>query len=248
MQAATMRFHGDLNELLAPLNRQQQIALPSQDRRQSVKHSIEALGVPHTEVEWIVVDGRGVDFSHIVYVGQVIHVFPPGKRPEVEHLVALRPGLPRPTRFVLDNHLGRLARSMRLLGIDTLYFNNELDDERLAKKANEEGRVLLSRDRGLLKRSLVIHGYCLRTTDSKGQLRAVMDRFDLAEQVRPWTRCLRCNGLLRTATKEAVLEQLESRTRLYYDEFRRCTSCGQVYWQGSHFAQLVEIVDSILSD
>jgi uncharacterized protein len=149
---------------------------------------------------------------------------------------------PRLIVFILDNHLGKLARYLRLLGLDTLYVSDAADDAELAQTAHDEQRILLTRDRGLLKRSKVIYGYCLRTRDSLAQLTAVLHRFQLHEEITPWTRCLRCNGLLRPVAKEAILDRLEPKTRRYFDEFRICEACGQIYWQGSHFAHLQKIV------
>ena len=245
MNTATMRFIGDLNDLLAPAQRMEAFRQPTYDGSQTVKHLIEAQGVPHTEVGWIIVNGRSVSFSHRVQPEDHVIVYPIGLEPELRPLIELRPPWPNPIRFLLDNHLGRLARMLRLLGLNTLYYNNELDDEQLAQKAHDEDSVLLTRDRGLLKRSLVVHGYCLRTTDSTEQLRAVLERFDLTGQLQPWTRCLRCNGLLKSTPKEAILEQLEPRTRRYYDDFYVCADCGQIYWQGSHFPDLDRFVQSV---
>jgi uncharacterized protein with PIN domain len=245
MDTATMRFMGDLNDLLAPAQRMQEFKQPTFDGSQTVKHLIEANGVPHTEVGWVIVNGRSVDFSHRVQPGESVIIYPMGSKPEIRPLLELRPPLPEPIRFLLDNHLGRLARMLRLLGLNTLYYNNELDDEQLAQKAHDDNRVLLTRDRGLLKRSLVIHGCCLRTTDSIEQLHAVLERFDLTAQLQPWTRCLRCNGLLEATPKQAIIEQIEPRTRRYYDDFYVCADCGQIYWRGSHFPNLDRLVQSV---
>lgn len=245
MNTATMRFMGDLNDFLSPARRMQGFKQPAYDGSQTVKHLIEANGVPHTEVGWIVVNGRSVDFSYRVQTGDSIVVYPTASRPEIRPLIELRPPLPDPIRFLLDNHLGRLARMLRLLGLNTLYYNNDLDDAQLAQKAHDDDRVLLTRDRGLLKRSLVTHGYCLRTTDSEEQLRAVLHRFDLIGKLQPWTRCLRCNGFLQAIPKQAIIERLEPRTRRYYDDFFICADCGQIYWQGSHFPDLDRLVQSV---
>ena len=208
-----------------------------------MKHHIESLGVPHTEVEVILVNGRSVDFNYLVQAGDQVSVYPPFHAIDVSPLAALRPSLTPPHRFLLDNHLGKLARYLRLLGLDTLYAANHVDDAELARIAHEEERILLTRDRGLLKRGNVVYGYCLRTRDSMGQLTAVLHRFQLHDEINPWTRCLRCNGLLRPVEKETILHRLEPKTKRYFDEFRLCESCGQIYWQGSHFARLQRIVD-----
>jgi uncharacterized protein with PIN domain len=155
---------------------------------------------------------------------------------------------PEPATFLLDNHLGRLARFLRLLGFDALYFNNELDDEQLATMSTSEERILLSRDRGLLKRKQVRLGYCLRTKDPFQQLRSVIHRFQLADQISPWRRCLRCNGNLQSVSKEEVLHLLEPKTKRYFNEFQQCASCAQIYWRGSHFADLQAKIEQILDE
>lgn len=243
MQTARFRFYADLNDFLPPAQRQTAFAHPVYDGTQSVKHLIEALGVPHTEVEIIVVNGRSVDFSYLVQANDQISIYPPFTTIDVTPLVALRPFFRPPHRFILDNHLGKLARYLRLLGLDAIYLNDAADDADLARIAGEEGRILLTRDRGLLKRGNVVHGYCLRTRDSLGQLTAVLHRYQLHDEIAPWTRCLRCNGLLRPVEKEAIIHRLEPKTKLYFHEFRLCESCGQIYWQGSHFAHLQRIVE-----
>jgi uncharacterized protein with PIN domain len=148
----------------------------------------------------------------------------------------------------LDNHLGRLARYLRLLGFDALYFNDQADDPELAQIAHDEARILLTRDRGLLKRSLVTYGYCLRTTDSKAQLTAVLHRYQLHDQIKPWTRCLRCNGRLQPVEKEVILHRLEPKTKLYFDDFQICRDCAQIYWKGSHFGKLESLIAAAIND
>ncbi len=243
MDTVQFRFYADLNDFLLPQQRQRPFCQPVYDGTQSVKHHIESLGVPHTEVELILVNGRFVDFNYLVQADDQISVYPPFHTLDVSPLVPLRQSLTPPYRFILDNHLGKLARTLRLLGLDTLYANNEADDADLAHVAHEEKRILLTRDRGLLKRGNVIYGYCLRTRDSEKQLTAVMHRFQLHDEINPWTRCLRCNGLLQPVGKEAIVHRLEPKTKLYFDEFRICQTCGQIYWQGSHFSRLQGIID-----
>ena len=167
---AYFRFYADLNEFLPAKWRQMTFAYPAYDGSQSVKHLIESIGPPHTEVELILVNGEVVSFDYPVQPGNRISVYPFFTSLNGTPLGQLRPFTPNPAKFLLDNHLGRLARYLRLFGFDTLYFHNQFDDAGLAQIAFEQNRILLSRDRGLLKRSRVIHGCCLRTRDSKEQL------------------------------------------------------------------------------
>lgn len=246
MAQATFRFYADLNELLPRELYQKEFVCSVYDGTQSVKHLIEANGVPHTEVELILANGHAVDFSYLVQHGDRISVYPAFRSPAVVPPLILRPPVSKPAGFLLDNHLGKLARYLRLLGFDTLYFNNRYDDVQLAQLAHDEMRILLSRDRGLLMRSLVIYGFCLRTKDSLAQVQATINRYQLYDEISPWRRCLRCNGYLIPTAKEQILDRLEPKTRKFYDEFQVCQDCEQIYWKGSHFARLERIVAAIL--
>lgn len=209
----------------------------------SVKHVIESLGVPHTEVGAIGVNGRFVDFSYLVQPDDAVSVYPLPLPESVTPDVTLRPPLPHnPPHFLLDNHLGRLARYLRLLGFDAHYPPDHLTDADLAQLAHDEARVMLTRDRGLLMRNLVTHGYCLRTKDSEAQLMAVLDRFELRDQIQAWTRCLRCNGRLAPIPKADVIDRLEPKTKKYFNKFHICQACGQIYWKGSHYRPLLDLV------
>lgn len=242
---ATFRFYADLNHFLPRQRRQIAFEQPTYAGDQSVKHLIESLGVPHTEVELILVNGTAVDFSYLVQPGDRVSVYPALTMLDVPADARLRPPPPNPARFLLDNHLGRLARYLRLLGFNTLYFNNQYNDAELAQITHDQTRILLSRDRGLLKRSQVIFGYCLRTKDSRAQAAAVLHRYQLHDQIEPWTRCLRCNGRLHPVDKASVLHRLEPKTKRFFDEFHICAACGQIYWKGSHYAKLQAFVNDM---
>lgn len=244
MVQATFRFYGELNDFLPPAQRGRPMAWAGPDQS-AVKHPIESIGVPHPEVEAIYIDGRPVGFDCRLQDGDMVEVFPlsaDGQAPPLP----LRPPPPQPIRFVLDTHLGGLASYLRLLGFDTLY-RNDYADPMLAAITAEQGRVLLTRDRGLLKRKIVVYGYCVRETEPRQQVVSVLRRWQLAQAAQPWQRCVRCNGLLERVEKTTILERLEPKTKLYYDEFQRCTVCGQIFWQGSHYDRLVELTRSILA-
>jgi uncharacterized protein with PIN domain len=244
MLTTTFHFHGSLNDFLPPPRRERAI-VEHLNERAAVKHPIEALGAPHTEVEAIFANGQGVDFGYRLQDGDHVQVYPLELAAELGAYLPLRPPLPLPVRFVADAHLGRLAAWLRLLGFDTLY-RNDYDDHELAAIAASEGHVLLTRDRGLLKHKRVVYGCCVRETDPEQQIISVLRRYGLGPQVQPWRRCTHCNGLLHTVEKSAVWDRLEPKTRLYYDEFQQCAACGQVYWQGSHFARMAGLVENIL--
>jgi uncharacterized protein with PIN domain len=240
---AHFRFYAELNDFLSPDRRQVTFAhafeLPA-----SIKDMIEALGVPHTEVDLILANGESVDFTYLVRDGDCISVYPVFESLDIAAVLRVRPQPLRQPCFVLDTHLGRLAVYLRLLGFDSLYRNDYSDDE-LARICSEERRILLTRDRGLLKRNQVTHGYCVRTTDPRQQLAEVVRRFDLTDAITPFCRCLRCNGPLRPVSKEAILDQLPPLTAQYYDEFSRCETCGRVYWPGSHYRRMRELVEQV---
>jgi uncharacterized protein with PIN domain len=241
---ANFRFYAELNDFL-PSNKRQHTFPHSFEVSPSVKDMIEALGVPHTEVDLILVNGHAVDFSYLVQDGDQVSVYPVFESLDITPLVRLRPQPLRETRFVLDVHLGRLTTYLRMLGFDTLYRNNYADEE-LAHISSTEGRILLTRDRGLLKRSIVTHGYCLRTTNPRQQLIEVLRRFDLFKSVKPFQRCLHCNGLLQPIDKTAISDRLLPKTRQYYDEFRHCRACDRIYWKGSHYQRMRQFIDSVL--
>ncbi len=232
MAHATLRFYEELNDFLPPAQRN--VAFTHAfNRRTSVKDMIEALGIPHPEVELILANGVSVGFDYLVRDGDRIAVYPMFESFDIsEHLRIRRTPL-RTVRFVLDAHLGKLARYLRLCGFDTLY-RNDYQDAELAEVSAAEHRVLLTRDRFLLKRRIITHGYCIRSDRPLHQFREVLDRFQLHDQVSPFSRCARCNGLLEDVVKAAIIDRLEPLTRRYYDTFRRCTGCGHIYWHGSH--------------
>ncbi len=240
---AILRFHGDLNDFLPKELRSQALPYPLTGPT-SVKHAIEALGAPHPEVELITVDGAAAGFDVLLAAGHCVHIYPLGHPAAQQLPFALRPPLPRPVRFVADTHLGRLAAYLRLLGCDTLY-RNDTDDAELAALAGEQNRVLLTRDRGLLKRKQVVYGYCLRDTDSRRQLVGVLRRYRPARAAQ---RCTHCNGVLEAVEKAAVFDRLEPKTKLYYEEFQRCAVCGQVYWQGSHYERIEAFLSGVLAE
>lgn len=239
----TIRFYAELNHFL-PANRRQVDFECTCESGTSIKHLVEALGVPHTEIDLLLVNGAPVDFSYLVQDGDWISVYPVFESLDLSPLARLRPQPLREPRFVLDAHLGKLAVFLRLLGFDALY-RNDYGDEELARISSQEPRILLTRDRGLLKRSLVTHGYCIRQDDPRQQIVEVLQRFDLYHQVAPFQRCLRCNGLLETVDKDAILDQLQPDTRQYFQEFRRCQACCQVYWKGSHYQRMQQMIESL---
>jgi uncharacterized protein with PIN domain len=209
----------------------------------SVKDVIEACGVPHTEIDLILVNGQPVGFAFVISRESAIDVYPvesEGITSFTENRLQVRDI----RKFVADGHLGKLVRDLRLLGIDVVY-DPASEDRQLVSISSNENRALLTRDRRLLMHAIVRHGYYLRSQDPLEQTLEVLRRFNLADALALFSRCLRCNAPLKPADKETVLNQLEPLTKIYYDQFRRCSGCGQVYWSGSHFEKLQKRIETI---
>jgi uncharacterized protein with PIN domain len=239
------RFYGELNDFLTEERRQATFAYDF-NGHETVKHLLESLGVPHTEVDLILVKGESVDFNHLLQDGDLVSVYPVFESIDISPVARVRPDPLREPKFVLDNHLGKLATYMRMLGLDTLY-RNDFDDDELANISENRKRILLTRDRDLLKRNQVTHGYWIRDKDPREQLVEVLRRFDLFSCVDPFRRCMRCNGILEPVPKERVIDQLEPKTKLYFSEFRICQECAQVYWRGSHFKRMEAFIEGVLA-
>lgn len=241
--AVEIRFYAELNDFLAPERRQRDVRYGF-DVAPSVKDAIEALGVPHTEVDLILANGVSVDFGYRLADGDRISVYPVFEAIDVTGVARLRPAPLRRVSFVADTHLGTLARYLRLVGFDTR-FRSDWTDEELAGVSVAEGRILLTRDRGLLKRRVVTHGLYIRSEEPEQQLIDVVRRLHLLGQLRPFSRCMACNGVIEPVEGAAVAERLEPRTRREFDRFSRCLDCGRVYWEGSHHRRLVAIVEHV---
>jgi uncharacterized protein with PIN domain len=231
MNAAHFFFHGRLNDFLERRRGGGPVTVHFRGR-QTVKHLAESLGVPHPEIGQVQVNGRGEALSHITGDGDRVELHP------VENGFAGEP------RFLLDCHLGRLTAHLRMLGFDCLY-QNDFDDSTMAETAAAQERILLTRDRRLLMRKIILHGYCLRSLDPLEQLTEVIERFGLGDKIKPFHRCLRCNHPLEPVEKEKILDRLEPLTRKYYYEFHLCPACGQIYWKGSHFERMQELINRV---
>ena len=236
-----IRFYAELNDFL-PEKRRQCAFVHAIYGTPSVKDTIEAIGVPHTEVDVILVDDRSVDFAHRLKGSERVAVYPVFERYDVSSLTRLRPAPLRVTRFVADVHLGSLARKLRLLGFDTLW-DRELSDPAIIGIARDEERIILTRDKGILKNRRVTHGYWLRSTDPLEQVEEVIRAIHLARDIRPYTRCMKCNGELRPVQRSAVAGLVPLQVFLVYRDFKLCQRCNRVYWKGSHLGRLDSIIE-----
>lgn len=246
---ATFRFYAELNDFLAPEHRGRTFR-HAFDGTPSVKDRIESLGVPHTEVDLVLVDGQPTGFDHLLRGGERVAVYPVFEAFDVARVSRLRPRPLRDPRFILDVHLGRLAGYLRALGFDSLYAN-DFSDEHIITTALDEHRIILTRDTGILKDRRVSHGRFVHATEPLSQLREVVDRFQLDGLFAPFSRCIRCNGRIESidrgstadsavdSTVEAIQPgQVPAGVLEEFDTFTRCTDCGRIYWPGSHFDRL----------
>ncbi len=244
MVTATFRFYEELNDFLSPARRKREFTVPCA-RAATTKHMIEALGVPHTEVELILVDGESVGFDRVLRDGERVAVYPKFEALDITPLLRVREQPLRVTRFVADAHLGGLAHLLRMMGFDTLY-DNAFHDGEIERLASEGGRIVLTRDRELLKRRGITHGCYVRALRSEAQLREICARLDLARSARPFTLCLACNAPLVPISKQEALPMLPPKVRLLYERFSTCTVCRRVFWEGSHWRRMRVLVDGMV--
>jgi uncharacterized protein with PIN domain len=264
MVTAAFRFHDELNDFLPRERRAVEFHCECA-RAATAKHMIEALGVPHTEVGRVFLNGAAASLSRLLSDGDRVEVWPHRPGEQLQPAAALASGAlaagsagsagpaashaavgahgPAP-RFVADAHLGGLARLLRMAGFDTLYDNNILDEEVEALSANE-GRIALTRDRELLKRSGVEQGCYVRALKPAGQLAEIFRRLNLAPQARPFTLCLSCNAPLRAVGKAEIHERLPPSVQRAHDEFLTCEQCHGVFWKGSHWRRMSDLLMKI---
>ena len=243
MVTATFRFYEELNDFLAPERRKRDFSVPCA-RAATTKHMIEALGVPHTEVELILVNGQSVGFEHMLQDGDRVAVYPKFEALDISPLLRVRSAPLRITRFVADAHLGGLAHLLRMLGFDTLYRNTFGDDEIVALSITEE-RIILTRDLELLKRKQVTHGCYVHALKPEQQLREIFERLDLAGSARPFSRCLECNSPLKLLPREAAAGRVPPAVWQRQFNYNTCERCQRIYWQGSHWLRMCVLVNEL---
>nr|WP_217474942.1 Mut7-C ubiquitin/RNAse domain-containing protein [Stutzerimonas stutzeri] len=220
MTTATFRFYARLNHFLSVECRGQSFDCRCA-RAATTKHMIEALGVPHTEVALVLVNGQPASLERAIVDGDRVAVYPKFEQLDVSSLSALQALPPGPPRFVADAHLGGLARLLRMAGFDTLY-DNHFEDAAMAELANREQRVLLTRDRALLMHRRVLHGCYVQAVRPQKQLRELYHRLDLAAHARPFSLCMTCNAPLQPVDKATVLDRLPPRVQARHQRFLGC--------------------------
>lgn len=243
MVTVQLRFYEELNDLLPSKVRkrtfQRTFLLPT-----TVKDVIQSCGVPHTEVDLILVNGRSVDFDYHVQDGDQVSVYPVFESLDISPVVRLQKRPLRCLHFRVDAPLKILARRLRLMGLDVLY-EESLQGKDLVRQAVTEGRVLLTRQRQLLMPNIIQRGYWIHALEPLDQTVEVIRRFDLARSLKPFTRCIQCNALLHPVPKESVQSSLAPLTKQYYDIFFQCSKCAKVYWKGSHYTALSDFINQV---
>lgn len=240
---ALLRFYEELNDFLVCEKRKQWFYY-NYRFNQTIKDAIEALGVPHTEVDLILVNGKSVTFEYHIHNNDHISVYPVFETLDISDVTRLRPEPLRDTKFILDVHLGKLCKYLRMLGFDTFYRNN-LDDDEIVEISKTEKRIILTRDIGILKTGAVTHGYWIRSKHSAEQLSEVINHFSLQKKIRPFYRCTLCNGFVNQVDKSDVEHFLKENTKRFYDNFYQCVTCKRVYWEGSHYENMCQFINKI---
>jgi uncharacterized protein with PIN domain len=241
--SAEFRFYEELNDFL-PAGRRKVSFDQSFHGTPSVKDTIQAIGVPHSAIDLILVNGLSVDFTYRLKGGERVAVYPVFERLDISPVVKLRAEPLRLTRFILDVHLGKLARFLRMLGFDTAY-SPEWDDDEIIRFSQEQSRIILTRAIGILKQSRVSHGHWIRHHQPLDQLNEVLGTLDLSRQLRPFTRCMECNGLISPVSKDEIQAFVAPEIFGRFDAFWQCEGCRKIYWQGSHYARMLERIKCI---
>jgi len=244
MKQVYLRFYEELNDFL-PAEKRKKRFIHEFLGKPSVKDLIESLGVPHTEVDLILVNTVSVGFEYNVQERDDISIYPVFESFDISEVQHLRPKPLREPKFILDVHLGKLARYLRMFGFDTLYENN-FDDVTIVKISHDEHRTILTRDLGILKRSQVTHGYYVRNTDPIEQMKELLERFQLRSQLKNFTRCIECNALLEKIDKDKILDQIPEMVKMNCETYYRCSGCSKIYWKGTHFDEMSKRIKIIL--
>jgi len=236
MHKVTLRFYEELNDLLPKEKRKKRFTHQFIDRT-SVKDLIESLGVPHTEADLILVNGKSVNFKYLINDSDDISVYPVFESFDISDVQHLRTKPLRKLKFIADVHLGRLTRYLRMMGFDVCY-KNDFDDEEIVQLSVKKRRTILTKDRGILKRNEVTHGYYVRSSKVEEQVKEVIKRFDLQKEIKEFTRCIECNELLKSIKKEKIIHLLPPKVIQSQNEFYFCPSCKKVYWKGTHHQRM----------
>jgi len=241
---AEFRFYEELNDFLPPDRRKISFSHPFFGTP-AVRDVIQAIGVPHTAIDLVLVDGESVDFNHRLRGGERVAVYPVFERLDISPVIRLRPEPLRETRFIADAHLGKLARYLRMLGFDTAHVP-DIESTHLIERSLGEKRIILTRSPETLKQKRVTHGYWIRHDDPLNQLLEVLHELDLSSQVKPFTRCMACNGRIQSVEKTDLEGRINPLILQRFSEFRQCPDCGKIYWQGSHHQRMAQLISDLV--
>jgi len=241
----TIRFYEELNDFLPADKRKKRFVHKFIDRT-SVKDLIESLGIPHTEVDMILVNGKSVSFKYLIKDGDDISVYPVFESLDISDVQHLRPKPLRKPKFICDVHLGKLTRNLRMFGLD-VYYKNYLKDEQIVKISLSEKRTILTRDIGLLKRTEVNHGYYVRNDDPEKQTAEVIQRFQLYKEIKPFTVCLDCGNKLVRVAKKKIIDLLPEKVKEQQNKFFFCVNCKKLFWAGSHYDNMKRFINMFIT-
>lgn len=246
MPKAVLRFYNELNDLLPEHRRNIEFEAEFKDKR-SIKDMIETLGVPHTEIDIIIANEDSVDFNYILQEGDRIRLYPASAEPDIKDTIHLRPSPFYNTRFIADTNLGNIARYMRVLGFDT-YFDPALSTRAIIELSLRENRIIITKSRKLLKFKNVTYGLLLRPGTSEEQIRNILFHLGIKNSVKPFSRCLLCNGILISVPKNRIEDRIPPKTRSFCNEYSHCESCDKIYWQGTHVFEMKKVINRLLED
>ncbi|MFC1513799.1 Mut7-C RNAse domain-containing protein [candidate division KSB1 bacterium] len=241
VKTAKFRFYEELNDFLPAESKKRWIKYEFMGKP-TVKDSVEAIRVPHTEIDLILINGRSVSFDEHISDGDKISVYPVFETFDISEVTRLRPKPLREPRFIVDVQLGRLARYLRMLGFDTLY-RNDLKDIEIINISGAENRTVLTRDISLLKHNKVSRGYWVRSQIPKDQIAEVVLKFDLSGQFKALSRCMICNGNIEPVDINEVIDNIPPKVKKYCDGFFRCQSCRKIYWKGTHYDRMKQFIE-----
>ena len=244
MPKATLRFYEELNDFLTRHRQKTDFEVESKGKR-SIKDMIESLGVPHTEIDLILVNGKSVDFTYILQDGDRISVYPVFESLNIENVTRLRRIPLRETKFIADINLGHIVKYIRILGFD-VYFDPLLSHRQIIEISKKESRIVLTKSKNLLKFKDITHGIFIRPGTTEEQVRGIIDFLDIKDIVKPFSRCLQCNRLLKSVRKESILDRIPPKTKVFCNEYSYCKSCDKIYWKGTHFIKMKRVIDRIL--
>ena len=246
MSEAIFRFYEELNDFLPKRRRKTDFQVDFKERR-SVKDMIEALGVPHTEIDLILVNGKSVDFAYVLQNGDRVSVYPVFESLNIENVTRLRKVPLRKTKFIADIHLGDIVKYMRALGFDVC-FDPSLSTRNIIEISKGENRIILTKSKKLVKFKEVTHAIFIRPGTVTEQIKRILDYLDIKDSIKPFSRCLRCNSVLKSVSKESIADRIPSKTKEFCDEYTCCQFCDKIYWKGTHFIKMNKTIDHILSD